>query len=371
MLDRLRREPIKEVVIDIANGLDVDPATQGESVSDPVKRFDTYDFRYQEVVERFAERARNFVSIDEELRRIPLLRKESVKAVRDLMADVRVGLQVDIQRVEPVIEKMMMSVMRHSDALIPLLRLKDHSQYSFEHSVSVAALSLAFGKTLGFDRDTLHQMALGALLHDIGKARIPESILEKPGGLNEYETAQMQLHVAEGRDVLASLPGISQVALECAAFHHERFDGSGYPYGLKGEQIPIHAQVVAIVDCYDAMTSVRCYKNPLEPTEALRSLFGLANRHFREDMLMLFIRTVGIYPVGSLVRLDNGYLAIVLEVDRNNLLNPRLQVIFDSRSKAYILPFELNLARRKGGISIVDFEPFAHWGIDPYRAARC
>lgn len=367
-IERLRKdESIREVVIDIAKGLDVAPAALAPTPDETRLRFAALDRRYREVMEKRAEQQRNLVSLDEERSRMRFLRRESIVVVRDLMGDVRVGRQVDVQRVEPVIEKMMGSVMRYKDALIPLLRLKDHNQYSFQHSVSVAALSLAFGATLGFDEQTLRQVALGALLHDIGKARTPEHILNKPGRLSDDEMIRMREHVVDSCRILAETPGITQVALESASLHHERFDGSGYPYGLAGDDIPIHAQVVSIADAYDAMTSGRCYQHCIEPTDALRRMFGAANQHFREEMLQAFTRTVGIYPVGSLVRLDNEHLAVVLEVDRDNLLKPLLQVIFDTRNKCYVSPYELNLARRRAGPSIVDYEPYARWGIDPQR----
>ena len=366
-IGRLRKESIREVVIDVANGLDVDPVLLAPAPNETGQRFAALDQRYREIVQERAQQLRNSVSLDEERSRMRFLRQESIRVVRDLMGNARVGRQVDVQCVEPVIEKMMGSVMRHQDALIPLLRLKDHNQYSFQHSVSVAALSLAFGATLGFDEQTLRQVALGALLHDIGKAHTPERILNKPGRLSDDEMIRMREHVVDSHRILAETPGITQLALESASFHHERFDGSGYPYGLVGDDIPIHAQVVSIADAYDAMTSGRCYQHCIEPTEALRRMFGAANQHFREEMLQAFTRTVGIYPVGSLVRLDNEHLAVVLEVDRANLLKPRLQVIFDIRGQCYVSPYELNLARRRAGPSIVDYEPYARWGIDPQR----
>ena len=366
MVKRLRQdETLKEVIIDIASGLDVDPRQLAPTPEEDRQRFAALDMRYQETLRSRAARLRDSVSIEEERTRMRFLRQESIDAVRDLMGNARVGRQVDVQRVEPVIERMMGSVMRHRDALIPLLRLKDHNQYSFQHSVSVAALSLAFGATLGFDEPTLRQVALGALLHDIGKACTPEHILNKPGRLSDDEMIRMREHVVDSHRILAETPGITQLALESASFHHERFDGSGYPYGLAGADIPIHAQVVSIADAYDAMTSGRCYQHRIEPTEALRRLFGAANRHFREEMLQAFTRTVGIYPVGSLVRLDNEHLAVVLEVNRDNLLKPKLQVIYDTRSKCYIPPYELDLMRRRVSPLIVDYESYAHWGIDP------
>jgi len=366
-IEQLRNDSIHEVVIDLSKGLDVDQASLLKTPIETRQPSASSDECYQQVVQYRSERQCQSYPIDEERRRILFLRRDSNLVVSDLMESVRVGSQVDVQCLEPVIEKMMGSVMRHQDALIPLLRLKDHNQYKHQHSVSVAALSLAFGATLGFDKQTLREMALGALLHDIGKACTPGHILNKPGRLNDDEMITMREHVVNSRRILEEIPGVSRLALESAAFHHERFDGSGYPYGLVGNKIPLHAQVVAIADAYDAMTSGRCYQEGIEPTDALRRLFADVKGRFREDLLQTFARTVGVYPVGSLVRLNDGYLAVVLEVDRKHLLKPRLRVIYDSRSRCYVPPYELDLIRQRSAPTIVDFESYAVWGIDPER----
>ncbi|RKT62940.1 putative nucleotidyltransferase with HDIG domain [Azonexus fungiphilus] len=354
-IEKMRADGIREVVIDLSQGRDVDAA-------------DAMAVRHERasaVASPEAAWAIKPVSLDEERRRVLFLRNEACTVVRDLLEDVRVGRQLDIQRLNPVIEKMMFSVMRHDDVLIPLLRLKVHSQYSFQHSVSVAALSLALGKTLGLEWAILRQMALGALLHDIGKAYTPDGILHKPGRLSDGEMSRMREHVVDSHRILSTMPGISQITLESAALHHERVDGSGYPFGLTGADLPLHAQLVAIADAYDAMTSGRCYQRRKEPTEALRIMFGEVNQHFREDLLKAFTRTVGIYPVGSLVRLENDHLAVVVAVSRDNLLKPELQVVFDARSNSRLLPYSLNLARMRDGPAIVDYESYDKWGLDP------
>jgi HD-GYP domain-containing protein (c-di-GMP phosphodiesterase class II) len=365
-IERIRAEPIREVVIDLSLGRDIDVLS---NAPDPRgrERFADLDARFQAIARQRTERIRDSVSIEEERWRVRFLQTEALETVHTLMSDIRLGRQVDIQRAEPMVEKMMRSVLRHRDALIPLLQLKDHNLYSFQHSVSVAAMAVALGITLELDEETLRQTALASLLQDIGKARIPERILDKPGQLTHSETQVVQLHVQESQVILEDTPGVTDLMLQIVGNHHERVDGSGYPHNRCGDEVPVHAQLAAIVDVYDAITSDRPYQRRIEPTEALRKLYGMANSHFREDLLQAFIRTIGIYPVGSLLRLDNGLLAVVTEVNRHNLLKPVVRVMFDARSGRYVPPSLLDLGRRIEPPGIVGVESYARWGIDPRR----
>lgn len=363
---RIRKESIREVVIDIAAGVDVasDPR---EREQERERQFAILDQRYREATEQRAEAVRQTVTIDEERWRVKYLQREALQTVRGLMDDARFGKQVDIQRAEPVIEKMMRSVLRHPDALIPLLRLKSHDQYSYEHSISVAAMTVAMSLTLGLDEETMRQTALATLLQDVGKTRIPESILDKPAQLTPVETRLVHTHVMESQVILEDTPGITDLMLNIIGNHHERIDGSGYPHARCGDEIPVHAQMAAIVDVYDAMTSDRVYQRRVEPTDALRKLYSMANSHFREDLVQAFVRTIGLYPAGSLVRLDNGQLGVVAETNRQTLLKPIVRVMYDTRQQCYVPPFLLDLSRRNNPPAIVGVESYARWGIDPMR----
>jgi HD-GYP domain-containing protein (c-di-GMP phosphodiesterase class II) len=244
--------------------------------------------------------------------------------------------------------------------------MKNPEAYDQQHALSVASMAVALGSTLGIGEETLRQLALGALLQDLGKARIPDDILHKPDRLTAYETRWMRRHVFESQLILEDTPGITDLMLDVVAHHHERLDGTGYPHALSGDQIPLHAQVAAIVDVYDALTSDRSYQQRTEPTEALRQIYGMTS-HFHLDLVQAFVRTVGIYPAGSLVRLDNNYLAVVIEQNRDDLLKPRVCVMFDTRIDRYVRPYLLDLGHRLEPPSIVGFESYARWGIDPRR----
>ena len=214
-----------------------------------------------------------------------------------------------MEKVEPLVEKMVDSIFRHQDALIPLARLKTHDEYTFQHSVSVCALMVAFARGLKLSREVIKEIAIGALLHDVGKAKVPDDILNKPGKLTDGEFDKMKSHVVQSKIILHNTPGISEIALDVAAQHHERFDGTGYPNKLKGQEISFYGQMGAIVDVYDAITSNRVYHKGMAPTDALKKLLEWSKFHFNPELVQSFIRTIGIYPSGSLVRLESGRMS--------------------------------------------------------------
>ena len=358
---RLHEDAIREVVIDTVRGIDIEP----EPGADERERFAELDERYQQAARSRREQARLAVSLDEERQRLQFFRRDAMAAMHRLDQAVRAGQPVDIAGTEPMIERMLRSVRQHPDALIPLLQIKDH--YQHQHSLSVAAMVLALGSTLGLDDDVLRQAAQGALLKDVGVLRIPEDILQKPDSLTDYERRVVRRHVFDSQMILEDSPGMTETMLDVVVHHHERLDGSGYPHALTGDQVPMHAQLAAIVDVYDALTSDRPYHGRVEPYDALRHLYALSGSHFRADLLRAFVRTLGVYPVGTLVRLDNGYLAVVTEVHRDKLLQPRVLVMFDTRSDRYLTPFPLDLAHRAGPPAIVGVESYAARGIDPRR----
>jgi HD-GYP domain-containing protein (c-di-GMP phosphodiesterase class II) len=365
-LVRLRQDPIREVVIDTRRGIDVPPIVVTPKLDDR-ERFAELDQRFQQAAKLRKQSARQEVSLDEERQRMQFFQRDAMETVRRLMAAIRAGRPADIRSTEPMIEKMLRSVRQHPDALIPLLRIKDSGGYETQHSLSVAAMVLAFGTTLGLDDDVLRQAAQGALLKDVGTLRIPDGILQKPDRLTDHEMRLVRRHVFDSQLILEDSPGMTEMMLDVVAHHHERADGTGYPHALSGDQIPMHAQVAAIVDVYDALTSDRPHQQRIESNDALRHLYSLAGSHFREDLLRAFIRTVGVYPVGSLVRLDNGYLAVVTEVHRDKLLQPQVRVMFDTRIDRYVRPYLLDLGRRLEPPAIVGVESYARWGIDPRR----
>ena len=226
----------------------------------------------------------------------------------------------------------------------------------------MCALLTSFARTLELPREIIHEIAVGALLHDVGKAQVPDEILNKPAKLTDAEFVKMKSHVVQSKIILMGTPGISPIAIDVAAQHHERYDGTGYPNKLKGEEISLYGQMGAIVDVYDAITSNRCYHKGMAPTDALRKLLEWSKFHFKPELVQSFIRSIGIYPSGSLVRLESGRLAIVQEQHADKLMQPTVKVMYHSKGH-YLKPELIDLRRSQD--RIVAHEDFEKWSIDP------
>lgn len=227
---------------------------------------------------------------------------------------------------------------------------------------------MAFGHAVGLDAWQVHLTGVGGVLHDIGKVRIPDHILNKPARLTEAEFSVMRCHVAEGKQILEATEAIHDLSVQAAYQHHERADGSGYPEGLTAATISDAGKMVAICDVYDAITSDRVYHKGLEPHQAVRLLFEWGNFHFDPDLVQDFIRMVGIYPIGTLVLLKSGRIGIVTEQRAASLLQPRLTVFYDTGYGQYISPVDVDLFRpmgHGGADEIVGPTTPEQWGIKP------
>ena len=359
-LDKIRKLGIREIYIDVTLGLDV---SEDAPTAEEVRR--DIQARMADIVNQPESPAS--VPLATERTRAKKLHSEANQIARHMLQDVRLGKQIEMEQINPLVENMIDSIFRNPDALLPLGRLKEHDNYTFQHSVSVCALMIAFARGLGLERSIIKEIAIGALLHDVGKAKVPDAILNKPAKLTEAEFAKMQSHVVQSIIILQHTPGISQIALDVAGQHHERYDGTGYPNQLKGEEISLYGQMGAIVDVYDALTSERVYKKGMPPTEALGKLLEWSKYHFEPELVRKYIRMVGIYPTGSLVRLESGKLAIVLEQSRDKPTQPKVWIMYSSKSNVYVKPEEVDLSRPNCQDRIVGHEDYADWEIDPYR----
>ncbi|MBS1142596.1 MAG: hypothetical protein H6R14_2 [Proteobacteria bacterium] len=350
-LDKVMELGVRELFIDTLKGADVfvapAPAEPPPEVAPkPVEKPAPVDLKNEAV------RARR-------------LHTEANKLARLVMDDLRLGQEIQMDRVEPVIDSMMESVFRNQNALLPLARLKNLDDYTFEHSVGVSALLIVFGRVMKLPKETIKDLALGGLLHDIGKAQIPDAILNKPGKLSDDEFRLIQSHVDKGLRLLKGMPGISEVVRQVVAEHHERMDGSGYPNKLAGQQISLYGQMAAIVDVYDAMTSEKVYSQGVPATKVLKMLLEWSKDHFDPQLVQAFIRAVGIYPTGSLVRLDSNRMGVVIEQNEGKLLEPVVRIFYHAGKKHYIPPEIVDLAKVQDRVASI--ESYAKWKIDPYQ----
>jgi HD-GYP domain-containing protein (c-di-GMP phosphodiesterase class II) len=361
-IGKIRAAGIHVVVIDNSRGLDVQDAPTVAEADARIEAELTVIAATPVIVTR--------VSLGEELQRAAMIRHQASSLVRSVMQDARLGKAVELDQVSPMVQSITESILRNPGALMGLLRIKSADDYTFLHSVSVCTLLVAFCRSRGMDAATTYEAGLGGLLHDTGKALVPDSILNKPGPLTAEEFDVIKRHPRDGYDLLLQSEGIGPIPLDITLHHHERQDGSGYPDKQGGTAISELAQMAAIVDVYDAITADRCYHKGLSPAEALRKIYEWSKFHFNPGYVQAFMRCVGIYPVGTMVMLASGRLAVVIEPHETNLLAPKVNVFFNSKSKVYIKPETVDLSRALGfggGDKIVGHEAPAKWNVDPMK----
>ena len=304
--------------------------------------------------------------LNEEIHLAKAIHNEAHNVVHHLMSDVRMGKQIELAKTSPVVEHITDSIFRNKDAFISLSRIKNKDEYTFQHSVSVCALLVAFCRAMEYEKDVIMEAGTGGLLHDVGKMKVPDQILNKPSSLTEPEFAVMKSHAALGRELLKQTPGMPETAIVITGQHHERYDGTGYPDKIKKDEISQLGQMAAIADVYDALTSDRVYHKGMEPTTALKKLFEWSKFHFNPELVQHFICLIGIYPVGSLVKLESGLLGIVVNSGNENLLRPTVRTVFDIKREHSVSPHDIDLSIQLDD-RIVQHESPHSWGIDPFK----
>ena len=302
------------------------------------------------------------VPIASELSRAAQVINGSRQKVISLFSEVRMGRAIDLEQCLPVVEDVADSISRNASALISLARLKTQDDYTYMHSVAVCALMVSLARQLGMDEAQTREAGLAGLLHDVGKMLVPIEVLNKPGRLTDDEFALIKHHPERGHALLKAGNAAPASALDVCLHHHEKMDGTGYPEKLKGEQISLLARMGAVCDVYDAITSNRAYKSAWDPAVSLQRM-AQWNGHFDNGVFQAFVKSLGIYPVGSLVRLESGRMAVVVEQSGTGLLTPTVRIFYSSNSKMP-LPVEL-LDLGKPGVQdrIVSREQPADWGF--------
>lgn len=296
-----------------------------------------------ETIQKKAPRKRvtyiNKVDVGTEMPFAAVKFEDAQKTAKSIMSGLRVGRALDLNNARAVVNSCVESVLRNENALLLLTKIKHQDEYTAEHCINVSILSAAFGKHLGLLEGEIRTLALCGLLHDVGKTRIPDEILNKPGALSPEEFALMREHTTHGRSILMSTSNSLSTAVDVAYNHHERMDGQGYPRGLEAQQIPYFAKIVGLVDTYDAITSNRVYDKGRASMQALDIIHKHRGTQFDKELAEAFIQMIGIYPPGSIVEMLNGEVGIVVESQPKHKLKPKVLMVRDAEHQE-ITPYK-------------------------------
>ena len=300
----------------------------------------------------------------EELQEAARLRARSAEAMRRLFTEVRLGNAIEPGACVSLVDDVVESIDRHPDALLSLARLKNADEYTYMHSVAVCALMVSLGRQLGLNDDRCRDAGMAGMLHDLGKAAMPQDILNKPGKLTNEEFDIIKTHPLRGYEMLLDSTSVSDGTKDVCRHHHERMDGTGYPDALPADKISLLARMGAVCDVYDAVTSDRPYKAGWDPAHAL-SQMATWKGHFDSMVFQSFVKSVGIYPTGSLVKMRSGRLAVVLEQNPATLTKPRVKIFFSTKAGLPLEPQVLDLSSAQVLDQIESREAPENWNF-PY-----
>ncbi len=280
---------------------------------------------------------------------------------------------VDVGRVKHAAMPIVDSVLRNQDAMAWLISMRKSDDYTYNHSIASAIWAVILGRHLGFDRSALQTLAMGGLLLDIGKACIPPSITDKAGPLTDEERQLMRMHVEYSTELARKAPGINDQILDMISGHHERHDGSGYPRGLSGNDIPVFGRIAGLVDSYDAMITARAHVPAMSAYDAIRELNLLAGTKFQRELVEQFVQALGMFPTGSVVELNTGEVGIVVEQNRVHRLRPKVLIVLDADHRPVARGKPVDLKRRSSdpnkrkSLWIVQGHGAGAFDIDPGR----
>ncbi|MCP5161225.1 MAG: HD-GYP domain-containing protein [Hahellaceae bacterium] len=273
------------------------------------------------------------IPVSEEMPHAQQAFRNTRQQVFQILDGLRFGDAIDVAATEAVVAECVESIIRNPNALLCLSQIKNRDEYTAEHSLRVCLLSLALGRELGLLEGELQNLGISALLHDVGKVRIPLEILNKPGALTPDEFETMTSHTTQGKQILIANPGVYKGAVDVALSHHERMDGHGYPRQLQAHQIAYFAKIVSVADAYDAINSERIYKPGKSGLETLRILYDCRHSHFDGELVDAFIKTIGVYPVGHIAEMTNDEVGIIVASDSDYRLRPQVLLVLDKHHK--------------------------------------
>jgi HD-GYP domain-containing protein (c-di-GMP phosphodiesterase class II) len=297
--------------------------------------------------------------IEEELPMAKEAHEKVQVVIEEVIADLNNNKVLDLERVGDAVGWMVQSVVRNPDGMIWLARLKSVDAYTYDHGLNTAIYLIAFGRHLGLPEDQLQVIGTLGLMQDVGKIKLPKALLDKREKLTPPELKIFQSHVTHSIEIMRESKDATDALMSAVSEHHERFDGSGYPKGMQGEQISLLGGMAGLVDSYTAMISARPYSKPMSVQKALHELYGKRDQAFKSDLVEEFIQCVGVFPVGSLVELNTDEVAVVVSQNRARRLKPRVMLVLDSHRQSFAAPIMLELI----------YDPPTPTG-EPYRIVR-
>jgi putative nucleotidyltransferase with HDIG domain len=332
-IDQLRSRQVQSVFVNEQKGT-IDATPGASPHADPAEREKAYH---------------------KELERAKSIQTQTLETVRETLTSLRMGKSFSSDAVKNAAGEIVSSILRNPDALISLIQIKGYDEYTYTHSVNVGIIATSLAHFMGYDGDDLMHIGMGGVLHDIGKMRVPDEILNKPGKLTDSEFNIMKKHPEHGLEMVRGKKNMNEIVYRIIGQHHERFNGSGYPGGLRAGGIHEIGVISAVADVYDALTSDRVYREAWTPQRALATIFQGADKDFAHSIVELFTKHLGIYPVGSFVRLSGGEMGVVTRIDRGNLLAPVVLVLFDQAGRRLTTPVEVDLTQKQSGKSAVKY----------------
>lgn len=273
--------------------------------------------------------------------------------IKNVMESVRCGDIADIRILRDTVDEMVRYILNDDVVFMALTGIRDIDNYTFLHCVDVCIYSVITAKALNMTTDEIKEVAMAAILHDIGKCKIPLDILNKPDKLNDDEFFIIKNHAIYGMDIIKNTPGLTAKISKIVCQHHEKWDGSGYPLGLKNFDIDRSARIVSVADVYDALTANRIYRKRFMPHEAAEYLLAQSETHFDPKILKVFIDSIAVYPEGIVVMLNTGEIAKVLPAKGILSMRPRVSVITKKDGPPIFDPYEIDL-KRNPTVFIVD-----------------
>ena len=364
-LQQLQSSKVAAVVIDTRRGLDVLVPTVVaaqdviDSTPPPEAQVLVAAVAPALPLARVAPLRANF---EDELDRAHRIVSQARGAMKTMFQDARMGKALDAEHCLPVVEEITQSVARNPGAIVSLARLKTSDDYTYMHSVAVCALMVSLSHQLQLNESDTHEAGMAGLVHDLGKSAMPLEVLNKPGKLTETEFAIMRSHPEAGHRMLLEAKGVGPIPMDVCLHHHEKVNGLGYPHRLKGEEITLFSRMGAVCDVYDAITSNRPYKSGWDPSESIQKMAQWSREgHFDERIFQAFVRSIGIYPTGSLGKLQSGRLAVVVDQSPTSLLTPIVKAFFSTKANEPITPELIDLARSHE--QIISREVPATWGF--------